>query len=384
MHSRRNVLIFATAVAIVVALTVLAHQLVAQRDVIDEQNVIAGNDYRLSGTHSGDLVVLANSIALSKTSAVAGGAALVGKTVNISGRIDGDLTALGENLTLDSTAHIAGQASLVGANVTLGGRIDGDLYVSGKTLTILPDLQINGTLNACVDTLDDGRENAGDLACSHEDFAPFAALIALRNSAVRSVPLPFHISPAGTLALAIFGTVILAGTSALGVTLFPRQISHVEEALRSRPRGFGGVGIAVYVLGIGLALLVIFVLAVVPPLGLLLVPVFLIVGLIIGVLSLVGLITLALMLGDWLIRRFSRPTSRAVTRTGTPSGTPPLIAALTGSVVIALLLAGVTLLPFGFAISFFTLSAISSAGLGAALFTRAGTRPLRRSYFVTG
>ncbi len=259
------------------------------------------------------------------SSRVIGSAALVGDTIRVSGQVGGDLTALGSTLLIDPTTHVAGQASLVGTNVTLSGQIDGELYVSGETLTILPDTQVNGTLNACVKSIKDGRQNPAELSCNHENFAPFTALIALRNSAVRDTAgTMIQISPASALVLAIFGTVILAGTSALAVTLFPRQISHIEEALRARPRGFGGVGIAVYALMIGLFLVMIFVLAVVPPLGLLLIPLFLIFGLLLGILSLAGLITLALMLGDWVLRR----------RAARP-GTPPLIAALVGSVIIS-------------------------------------------------
>ena len=374
MRSRRNLLIFGAAVVVVLALTALAHQIVIPRDVIDQNNIIAKENYRLTETHPGDLVVLGTSISLDDTSRVTGSAALVGETIHVSGQVGGDLTALGSNLLIDPTAHVSGQASLAGTNVTLSGKIDGDLYVSGETLNILPDTRINGTLNACVQSIKDGRQSPGELSCNQASFAPFTALIALRNSAVRDTAgTMIQISPASALALALFGTVILAGTSALAVTLFPRQISHIEEALRSRPRGFGGVGIAVYLLMIGLFLVLIFVLAVVPPLGLLLIPLFLIIGLLLGILSLAGLITLALMLGDWVLRR----------RAARP-GTPPLIAALVGSVIIALLLAGITLLPFGFALSFLALNVLSAGGLGAALFTRAGTHPLRRSYFVTG
>lgn len=372
MRSRRNVLIFASAVVIVLVLTALSRSIVAQHDFVDEQNVIAKDDYRLTGTHTGDLVVIGNHVTLADGSHVTGRAALVGDTLQIAGTIGGDLTALGDNLSFDSTARVAGHVSLVGSNVTLGGRVDGDLFVSGKSLTILPDTQVTGTFNVCVDSVKDGRQDAGSLVCNHKDFAPFTALIALRNSAVRSTAPSINVAPASALLLAIFGMVILAGTSVLSVTLFPHQISRVEEALRSRPRGFWGVGIAVYVLGLGLSLLVIFVLAVIPPLGLLLVPVFLIFGLLVSLLSLVGLVTLALMIGDWLLRRADK------------SRTPPLVAALVGSVAISVVLAGITLLPFGFLLSFLALNVISSAGLGAALFTRAGTRSLRRSYFVTG
>ena len=75
--------------------------------------------------------------------------------------------------------------------------------------------------------------------------------------------------------------------------------------MRARPRSFVGVGIATYALMLGVFAAVLFLLAIFPPLGLLLVPLFLILGLILLILCISGLSTLAVMLGDWLLRRNS-------------------------------------------------------------------------------
>src|SRR5690606_8726217 len=144
---------------------------------------------------------------------------------------------------------------------------------------------------------------------------PFAELIALRSAALGSSP--FTAAPSvATLALVVFGALALVGTSVLAVTFFPRHISHIEEAMRARPRNFGGVGIAVYALVIGLFFALTFLLALFPPLGLLLVPVFILLGVLLFVFFATGTITLAVMLGDWLLRRFSRHPQ------------PPLVAAV--------------------------------------------------------
>ncbi len=52
------------------ALTALAHQIVTPRDVIDEKNIIAEENYRLSETHAGDLVVFGKAIGLDAASQV--------------------------------------------------------------------------------------------------------------------------------------------------------------------------------------------------------------------------------------------------------------------------------------------------------------------------
>jgi len=211
-------------------------------------------------------------------------------------------------------------------------------------------------VSACSGNIDDQRVGASQPTCLSAEFQPLAAQ-------ARTLVM---------IVLLVLGTLALTGMSALLVTFFPRQISHIEEAMRARPRRFGGVGIAAYGLAIGVFFALLLLLAILPPLGLLLIPVFLILSLLLFGLSVTGLVTLAVMLGDWLLRHTSKVP------------TPPLIAAVIGSILLSMGLAGIALLPFGVPISAVLFGAISSVGLGAALFTRIGTRPVGRTYFVQG
>ncbi len=365
MSTRRNPMIFIAAVAVVLVLAALAHQPVTQRETPD-QNVILNSNYQLTGTHDDDLVVVGTNINLNQSSRVDGDASLIGDNVYVAGHVGGDLTLLGKNLILDPGASIDGDVRLMGSTVTVAGNISGDLVVNGGSLTIARDARIHGDINVAYNTdIHDLRlQGAPAIQRSHGvDDSLFAPMIALRNSE------PIHIV---LLIFAIFGTILLTGLSALLVTFFPRQISHIEEAIHARPRRFVGVGIASYALMIGSLAALIVILAIFPPIGLLLVPIFLILMLALGILSLTGLVTLALMLGDWLLRRASK----------TP--TPPLIAAVVGSLIVSLLLGGIALLPSGLAASFILLGIFNAVGLGASLFTRIGTRPVRRTYFIQG
>ena len=369
MRTSRNFLVFAAAVILVLGLSVFLRPQVA-RHTAPDNNVIFQQDYWLASIHPGDLVVLGETLFLAGESRVQGSAALIADTVRVSGVIDGDLTAIGQTIIVEETARITGNASLMGENLTIAGQIDGNVVVNGGSLTIDPGARLAGTISTCVGAVTSPQEIP--IACTSPGIEPFAPFIALRNSALPETFLSAGVSSVEMLVATVFGALALIGTSVLGVTFFPRQISHIEEAMRARPRSFGGVGIAVYALLIGLFFALTFLLAVFPPLGLILVPVFLLLGLALLLFSLSGLVTLAVILGDWLLNRSARVPQ------------PPLVAAVAGSVALSALVAVVALLPFGLVISFLLLGLFCSVGLGASIFTRVGTRPVGRTYFVQG
>lgn len=371
MRSRRNFLVFAGAVIGVLILALLLRQPFAQRAVMDEKNVIL-QSYTLTENHPDDLVVFGETIALAPDSRVAGNASLLGDTIAVAGAVEGDLGVFGDTLIVNASARIGRNANLLGATVTFGGTVTGDLHVSAEQVTLLPDARINGIIDICSENIDDQRIDALAPTCLNAGLNPFATLIALRQTSLGNTTLGARMDTLATLAFAVVGMVLLTGLSVLLVTFFPRQISHIEEAMRARPRSFGGVGIATYALAVGVFTAMIFLLATLPPLGLLLIPVFLILLLILVILTLTGLVTAVIMIGDWLLRRTSRIP------------TPPLIAAVAGSLALSLALGVIALLPFGFAIGFLLLGAFSSVGLGASLFTRIGTRPVGRTYFIQG
>jgi hypothetical protein len=225
----------------------------------------------------------------------------------------------------------------------------------------------------CVDQVNAGGPNTATLAdCDAvQQFAPFDTLIALRNKTLILDGAQLS-APVNALVLLVLSSLVLAGFSTLAVTMFPRQVSHIEEAIRARPRNLVGAGFATFLLIIGLSAALVLVLALLPPLGLVLLPVYALLGLGLLVLVIAGLVTLSLVIGEWLVRR------------ATHAPAPPLITAAVGSLALSAVLTVLALLPFGLIISLLSVAAVSSLGVGAALFTRLGTRPLRRSVFVQG
>lgn len=356
MRSRRNILIFAAAVVGVLLLALLLRPAVAGRPTFDDKNILFQDDFQLDGPHDGDLVVVGNTLTLAALSRVGGDASLIGNKLIIAGTVDGDVNAAGKEFTLAPGAQVRGDLSATGSSILIGGKVGGSLNLSGASVTVLQSAVIDGDFSVCgVSSFVDQRANAAAPECLTPTLQPLSQ----------------EAKTAGLLALAVVGALALTGMSALSVTLFPRQISRIEEAMRARPRSFGGVGLATYALALGLFAAMMFLLAVLPPLGLLLVPVFLILSLLLFLLCATGLVTVTVMLGDWLLRR----------RGGYM---PPLIAGVVGSLALSALVFVVALLPFGAAISFVVLAGLSSVGLGASIFTRIGTRPVGRTYFIQG
>ncbi len=374
--ARRSWGFFIVLLAAVIAAGLLLRGWLASLSVPNFEGVFFTSSFNLAEHRvDGDLVVMAEVIVLPPNSTLEGNAALVGSFISIEGaQVSGDLTVVGEVINVTEQAAITGSASLLGDMILFSGTVEGDLRVTGDRLTLAPGARVNGHVYACVEKL---QIQAADIRVRDCDartaLAPFSALIALREEGLALSPLlPSQVPAALLLATFALTSLLLAGLTTLTVTLFPRQISLIEDAVRARPRSLAGAGLAVFLLAAGLSAGLLVLLAVLPPLGLLLVPLYVMGGLLLLVLVAAGLVTLALMLGDWLLRPIMRVPP------------PPLVAAAVGSLALSLAFLGLGLLPYGYVISPLLLVLVSSAGLGAALFTRLGTRSLRRSYFVQG
>ncbi len=366
----------AAALLVIVVVTVVAVIVWINRlnapPMFDMTNVIFEEDYQLTDTLDGDAVVFGTRITLDAASIVNGDLSLVGETVVISGVINGDLAIAASDIQF-SGAHINGDTVMMGNKIVINGRFDGDFSVTGESITIDPLSVFSTEPNVCEDI----SENLLEFVCQDETaFTPLEALIRLRREGLALDSLN-AITPAAVLTIGALMTGIMAGIASLSVTIFPRQFSRIEDAVRTTPRRLFGVGLAVFGLGIGLTLALIVLIAMLPPLGFILIPVYLAAGLALLALLISGWVTLALVIGERVIGRAPR-TSRS------SRGVPPMLIAAVGSVILSAVLTLLALLPFGSVITAITLAAVTSAGVGAAMLTRLGTRPLSRATFVQG
>jgi hypothetical protein len=352
--------------ALVLTMLVVANNL-RQRFLLqssmDTDQIILTDHYMLSGNYDGALVIVANAVDGGDAGTIEGDAALVGRdTVTFHGQVQGDLTAIGANI--DITGGATGNTALMGEHIVIAGDFEGTVTVVGKSLTVGEDSQFS-SITACVDTLENTRQDdtrirpCQDKTAALASFAPFEAL---RDQAVSGGGQLFRLMTA----------LLFTGLSALAVTIFPRQFSHIQEAITSIPRGLAGVGCMTVLLVVGIGAAFGVLLAVVPPLAIVLVPAGFLLVLLLLSLIVIGWITLALLLGNSLVLRFR----------GSPQ--PPLVAAALGSLSLCALWYILALMPFGSIVVLLGIAAFGSMGLGGTVATRIGTRPLHRQYFVQG
>jgi hypothetical protein len=373
MRSRRKFAVLAVTVAGMLILANTARQWVGHFSPSDSDNIIFIDQYALTGTYDESLVVIANSVDGAQAGTVYGDTALVGRQdVIFHGATTGDLTIMGQKI--DLAGDVAGDTAIMGDIIVLSGNFSGAVTVVGKFLTVEPNSTFQ-SLTVCVNDLDDNRTRetkqtqairpCQDKAALLATFAPFQVMSG--NFDIGGSELSD-----GVRLFSVLTSLMLTGLAALAVTVFPGQFSRMQEAILTMPRGLTALGLMTVLLGIGLTTGIGMLLSVVPILSIVFVPLGLLFLLALGVMIVMGWITLALLLGNYLMIRITRAPA------------PPLVVVALGSFALFGLWHILALIPFGFILALLLMAALGSLGLGGTLATRCGTRPLRRQYFVQG
>lgn len=325
-------------------------------------SVVVQSQYRLDTVIAGSLTVFGETITLGPQSAVGGQAALVGDFIHLAGVVSGDLTAIGSTVALAPETVIEGDALLLADSITLDGQISGKVYVRASDVVIHSTANISGALYICGSVTDARAGAAPPLPCNASTLSSWTAL--------GSSPQAFF---ALGLEFTLFTSLVLSGLTVLAVTLLPRRISYMTEALRRQPRRLSLLGLALSLLTLGLGALYLVLLAALPLLGLLLLPAVLAVALALLGLAASGWVMLALLVGDFLLRGLAR------------ASVPPLVSAAAGSTVLAIVWNALLFAPLAGAWpALAMLFVLYAAGLGTGVVTRLGTRPLQDSYLVQG
>ena len=374
MIKRRGLFILVLGVIGVIALANAVRHVLIQQPLLRSEHFVLQETYHLTGARSDDLIALAETIVLDAESHVDGNVALLGSDLRVDGRISGDLTALGDRIQFGPSANIVGNVTLLVDNSIVDGEISGTLNAYGNTLTINPNASISGPVFSCADSLVNAENTMPIRDCNESDFlGSTATLEALRDPQV-ALPL-LNITVGGAAVLVLFsalGSLALSGLSILAVVMFPRQISHIEEAIRLNPRHLGLTGVLLAVLAAGLTFAAGALMAAVPALGLVLIPAYLVVALLFFGMTLTGWITLTLIVGDLIVRRISQVAL------------PPLVIAAAGNVSLLLIWNLLALNSVSRLIGLIALGVLGAVGLGAAFTTRMGTKPAHKSYLVQG
>ncbi len=368
----RKLLVFAAAIVVVLIIGGVASRVVIQNQSTSQSNrPVFTSEFTFDSTKTDDLFIVADNAVLTANSHVAADASIVGRSrVTVKGQIDGDLTVMGGDITIGKEAVVNGEASLIGNKITLDGQIDGVLTVVADTLSISPGAQLKGNLDICATHFN--NEFSGSVTvrqCAADELAGWQSL--RDGSLIREAVAGGGFSLGEFVATGLIA-LVLSALSGLLVTIFPRPFGYMTQAVRNMPARMARIGCFSQMLIVAVIALLGVLIAVLPPLGLVMLPILALLLLPVGLLFVVGWMTMALLSGDWLLRRFARRSN------------PPMVTMIAGSLGLFLLWTVVGVLPYGVIGCMLMTAVLGAVGFGAAVKTRMGRRSPTPSYFVQG
>jgi hypothetical protein len=235
----------------------------------------SGGRIVIDGRVNGDVLVAGGRVTLSGT--VSQDVRTAGGSVTIAGNIGRNLTVAGGNVEILSSARVDGGLVAAGASVDLSGPIGGAARIAARNLVIAN--RIGGGVDAAVGTLRvaSNAEIRGNLNYLSGREASISEGARIQGKVVRSVPPERpRLFPAALFAWLAFVLVNFVSTLILGLLslrFLPRFHQSVVTTLRERPWASLGIGfIAAVVLPVLCGLL--FAIVVGIPLGLILLAAF--------------------------------------------------------------------------------------------------------------
>lgn len=289
--------------------------------------IVFGDNYTLeSGEElNGDLVVFGGNVTVEDDANLNGNLVVFGGTISSNGNLNGDVVVFGGQISLDEKAVVAGDVVTIGGQLTQaeGAKIKGEVVKN-----VSPDIQIPS-----------GR--------IPPDVTP------------PSVNIDFN--PFWTVAGIFYRAVILAALAMLVVVFLKPQMENVSQAIVSQPVMSGGVGLLT-VFGGPISIVVV---ALVMIITLILIPVAALV-VFLGVLAialawLFGMIALGNEVGE----RFTQSINQSWA---------PAFTAGFGTFLLMLVGGAIGEIP---CVGWLFVALIGFVGIGAAVLTRFGTRPLQ-------
>ncbi len=263
---------------------------------LDDGPVIFGGNYTLASgdTLNGDLVVFGGNVTIEEDALVKGSIVIFGGNVSLDGTMEGDMVLIGGSGSMGENAVIEGDLVTVGSSFSRaeGSRIEGEIQIEPAIeIPAIPEVPAVPEVPAIPD--------------------------------VPNVPEPPSImnNPIGS-ALGILGRSIGLALLAMLLSLFLRpQMERVAQIITSQPLVAGGVGLLTVCL-FPLALLILLITLILPPL----------LAILLVLAWLFGLVSIGMEAGE----RFTR----AIDQTW-----PPMLTTGFGTFLLALIAEGVGLIP---------------------------------------
>jgi cytoskeletal protein CcmA (bactofilin family) len=242
------------------------------RGEITEDLYAAGGDVRIEATVLGNARIAGGTVFLERGADIAGSVTVAGGSIEQSG-------------------HVGGNLQVFGGRVRLNGVVDGDVEVASEDIRVGPEAVIKGRLTyqgPDRPRVADGAVISGGIERSHRRW---------RGLGEES---GFGRALTGVLRTLWFAGVLLTGM--LLVAVFPRFTREAAATARSDALASLGLGAALLI-AVPIMALMLFVTIIGIPLGFATLMGY-------GLLLMLGYLTAALAVGDWLLER-SRPADAA-------------------------------------------------------------------------
>jgi len=271
-------------------------------------------------------------------------------------KLAGDLVVFGGNVTIEKDADLNGSLVVFGGTVLSDGNVNGDVVVFGGQI----NLDDNAVVTGNVVTIGGQLDKAESAVIKGEVVKNVSPQIQIPNG---SIPPKVNINfnPFWTAAGVFTRALIIAGVAMLVVVFLKPQMDYVSQAIVSQPVMSGGVGLLA-VLGGPISIAVVALIMIVT---LILIPVAALViflgVLILALAWLFGMIALGNEIGE----RFTHSINQTWA---------PVFTAGFGTFLLMLVGGAIGQIPcLGWLFTFL----IGLVGIGAAVLTRFGTRPVQ-------
>ena len=288
-------------------------------------------------------------------------------TLESGEELNGDLVVFGGNVTVEEEASLNGNLVVFGGTVSSNGNLNGDVVIFGGQIA----LDENAVVAGDVVTIGGQLEQAEGAEIKGEVVKNVSPDIQIPNGQIPSDlnPPQFNINynPFWTVAGIFYRAVILAALAMLVVVFLKPQMENVSQAIVSQPVMSGGVGLLT-VFGGPISIVVV---ALIMIITLILIPVAALVvfvgALAIALAWLFGMIALGNEVGE----RFTQSINQSWA---------PAFTAGFGTFLLMLVGGAIGQIP---CVGWLFVVLVGLVGIGAAVLTRFGTRPVQGVVFVT-
>jgi len=282
-------------------------------------------------------------------------------TLKSGEELNGDLVVFGGNVTVEKDADLNGNLVVFGGTVSSNGNLNGDVVVFGGQISLAEKAVVSGDVVTIGGQLSqaDGAKIKGEVV---KNVSPDIQIPSGRIPPdVKPPKININFNPFWTVAGIFYRALIIAALAMLVVVFLKPQMENVSQAIVSQPVMSGGVGLLT-VFGGPISIVIV---AVIMIITLILIPVAVLVvfvgALAIALAWLFGMIALGNEVGE----RFTQSINQ--------SWAPALTAGF-GTFLLMLVGGAIGEIP---CIGWLFVAIIGFVGVGAAVLTRFGTRPLQ-------